>query len=77
MSESKLAQHLELTCEQLDDLGIDGDSLHEDSGSSGDMVYSYYFYVPKETSEEILEEKGWTVGDRIEVPLWVFDEPDE
>ncbi len=76
MPQSKLAQFLGLTDEQLEESGIDEDLLQEDSGSSGDMVYSYYFNVPEETPEDILEEKGWSVSERIEVPIWLFNEPD-
>lgn len=74
MSQLKLAKFLGLTDEQLEESGIDEDLLQPDSGSSGDMVYSYYFNVPEETPEEILEEKEWKVGDRIEIPIWFFDE---
>jgi len=74
MSQSKLAKFLGLTDEQLEESGIDEDLLQPDSGSSEDTVYSYYFNVPEETPEEILEEKEWEVGDRIEIPLWLFDE---
>ncbi|MBK4723918.1 hypothetical protein [Pantoea agglomerans] len=76
MSQSKLAKFLDLTDEQLEEFGIDEDSIHEDSGNSGDMVYSYYFNVPEDMDKEILEEKGWRIGDRIELPIWLFDEPD-
>ncbi|UKY38200.1 hypothetical protein [Pantoea dispersa] len=76
MPQSKLADFLGLTDEQLEEAGIDEDLLQEDSGSSGEMVYSYYFNVPDETPEDILEEKGWSVGERIEVPIWLFNEPD-
>ncbi|MGV2879434.1 hypothetical protein D9O29_01480 [Pantoea vagans] len=74
MSQSNLAKFLNLTDEQLEDSGIDEDLIQEDTGSSGEMTYSYYFNVPEETSSEVLEEKQWEVGDRVEIPLWFFDE---
>lgn len=76
MSQSKLAKFLGLTDEQLEESGIYEDLVEEDTGNSGDMVYSYYFNVPQETSDDVLEEKEWKVGDRIEIPLWFFDGPD-
>lgn len=76
MTQSKLAKFLDLTDEQLDESGIDEDLIQEDTGNSGDMVYSYYFNVPDETSKEVLDEKQWEVGERIEIPLWFFEEED-
>lgn len=77
MSQSKLAQFLGLTDEQLEESGIDVDLIEEDTGSTGDTVYSYYFNVPEETSGEVLEEKEWIVGERIEIPHWFFNEPED
>lgn len=77
MQQSKLAVYLDLAEDQLDEMGLDEDSIHEDSGNSGDMVYSYYFNVPDCTPQDILEEKGWVVGERVELPLNMFYEPDE
>lgn len=77
MQQSKLAVYLDLTDDQLDDMGLDEDIIHEDSGNSGEMVYSYYFNVPENTPQEILEDKGWKIGERVELPLNLFDEPDE
>lgn len=76
MTQSKLAKFLDLTDEQLEESGIDEDLIQEDTGNSGDMVYSYYFNVPEETSKEVLDEKHWEVGDRIEIPLWFFENED-
>lgn len=76
MTQSKLAKFLDLTDEQLEESGIDEDLIQEDTGNSGDMVYSYYFNVPEETSKEVLDEKQWKVGERIEIPLWFFEEED-
>lgn len=46
---------------------------HDDTGSSGDMVYGYYFYVPEEASEEILEEMHWKPGDTVRLSVNAFD----
>lgn len=74
MQQSKLAIYLDLTDDQLDEMGLDEDGIHEDTGNSGDMTYSYYFNVPEGTPEDILQEKGWKVGDRVEIPVWIFGE---
>ncbi|EKQ7193167.1 hypothetical protein OGU21_15235 [Klebsiella oxytoca] len=77
MQQSKLAEYLDLTDEELLEMGLDEDQIHPDTGSSGEMIYSYYFNVPEETPDEILKNKGWSVGDRIEIDLNFFDEPDD
>jgi hypothetical protein len=77
MQQSKLAVYFDLTDDQLEEMGLDGDIIHEDTGNSGDMTYSYYFNVPEETPEDILQEKGWEVGERVEIPVWILDESSE
>ncbi|HBR7383587.1 TPA: hypothetical protein MYN16_004842 [Klebsiella pneumoniae] len=77
MQQSKLADYLDLTNEELLDMGLDEDQIYPDTGSSGEMIYSYYFNVPEETPIEILKKKGWAVGDRIEIDLNFFDAPHE
>ncbi|EKM0532649.1 hypothetical protein PTT84_003032 [Cronobacter turicensis] len=77
MQQSKLAVYLDLTDDQLDEMGLDEDIIHEDSGNSGEMVYSYYFNVPESTPQDILKNKSWKIGDRIELPLSLFNESDE
>lgn len=69
---SELSEYLGITEEQLDELDPE---FHEDSGSSGDMVYSFYFNVPEGASEEVLEATGWKVGDLInDIPTSLFDD---
>ena len=66
-----LANYLGLSDDQLEELNIE---FHEDTGSSGEVTYSYYFYVPESTSEEILESKGWEIGELITgIPVWVVE----
>lgn len=63
----KLAEYLNITQEQLDELGLE---IQEDSGSSGEMVYSYWFEVPESVSLEIMEATGWKPGQIINnIPL--------
>lgn len=69
-----LASYLGITDAQLEELNLE---FHEDTGSSGEMVYSYYFYVPDNTPQKILEITGWKPGQLINgIPVNVFDEED-
>lgn len=72
---NELATYLGLTDEQYEELDLE---LHEDTGSSGEMVYSYWFYVPDYTSDEILEVTGWKKGQIINgIPVYVVDSSDD
>lgn len=63
-----------ITDEQYDELDIE---LHEDTGSSGEMVYSYWFNVPETASAEILQKTGWKVGQFINgIPVWAVNADD-
>ncbi|WP_447874230.1 hypothetical protein [Serratia fonticola] len=64
-------EELALSEEEYDTLDIE---WQEDRGNSGEMAYSYYAYVPENTSEHILSRNRWVVGQRIEVSLNAFDE---
>lgn len=75
MEQSRLASYLKLTDEQLEEMGLDEDQIFADTGSSGEMIYSYYFNVPEETPNKILKKKKWAIGDRVEIDLNYFDEP--
>lgn len=77
MSLSPLAKELELTDEELNSIPLDPEDLEENHGSSGDMLYNYYFYVPETTPPEILAKKNWKIGQCVDVSLNVFDEPDQ
>lgn len=64
--------------EELKELFLSLDiEYQEDTGSSGEMTYGYYFLVPRDTPEELLEEMEWTVGTTIELPLNIFDEEED
>lgn len=77
MQQSKLAEYLELTDEDLEEMGIDDEDILPDEGSSGETVYSYYFNVPEDTPDHILAKKGWSLGERVEIDLNYFDDPDQ
>lgn len=71
-----LAQYLEITDDEWDEMGAD---LQANTGSSGDMTYCYWFIVPDGTSEDLLEKTGWKISQTIDdIPVWVVesDEPD-
>lgn len=58
---------------EFESWGVD---FEEDSGSSGDMVYGYYFVVPEHANPDFLNKMGWEVGQNIQVSLNAFDSPD-
>lgn len=69
---SALAEYLELTQDQLEELSLE---LHENTGSSNDCAYSYYFYVPEDTPPDILEKMDWKPGDLInDIPLSIVED---
>lgn len=70
----ELAEYLGLTLEELEDLDVE---FLPDTGSSGEMIYSYYFTVPENVPDEILERVGWSVGESINGIPTHFIEPDE
>ncbi|WP_417356614.1 MULTISPECIES: hypothetical protein [Gammaproteobacteria] len=73
----RVADELGITHDELIELDVE---FLEDMGSSGEMVYGYYFVVPEHASPEILAKTGWSVGQTVEVSLNAFDsdepEPD-
>lgn len=60
----ELAEYLDLTEDELDAMDLE-DLLQVDTGSRGEMIYSYYFDVPECTPPEVLERKGWHVGQLV------------
>lgn len=72
---SELARYLNISDDQLDELNLE---LLENTGSSGETVYSYYFYVPMDVPAEILELTGWVPGQMIDgIPINVFDRSED
>lgn len=47
------------------------------TGSSGEGEYGYFFYVPEEASDEILDAMDWERGGCVELSLNAFDSPDD
>jgi len=68
---TELANYLGITDEQIEELGI---CLQQDTGSSGDMVYSYWFTVPHDISEEIRKITCWKGGELVSgIPVNVVE----
>mgnify|MGYP000610368277 CR=1 FL=1 len=69
-----LAEYLGLTESQLDELDIE---LQENTGSDGEHVYSFWFEVPNEISEEVARITKWKPGQVItDIPASILDEGD-
>lgn len=73
MNLSKLAKHLDLTQDELLEMGLSPNDIHQDNSQSGDDEHSYYFNVPDVTPDRILGKKGWSLGERVEVDASVID----
>lgn len=66
-----LANYLGISEEQLEELDLE---IHENTGSSGDMIYSFWLELPEDISEEIIAITGWKPGQIItDIPLSVLD----
>lgn len=76
MSEyQSLADYLEIDVEYLDEIQPE---IEENMGSSGEMLYNYFFYVPEDVDPDILNELGWRVGELIDdIPLNIYQEQDD
>ena len=73
--DSLLSQHLEISNEDWDAMGVE---LHANTGSNDEGPYCYWFEVPENTPEEILEKTGWKVGQTVnDIPVEVVDVDDE
>jgi hypothetical protein len=72
---TKIAEYLEIPDDYLDEFtSLDIEYL-DDEGSSGDMVYSHYFKVPQDTSQELLEAMNWDKGKTIgDIPPSTFED---
>jgi len=72
---SRIAEYLEIPDEYVDEFDSLGIEYLSDEGSSGEMVYSYYFEVPQGISQELLDLMDWTIGKIIrDIPVNIFDE---
>lgn len=68
---SPLSQHLRITDDEWNSLGA---QLEANTGNSCEMTYSYWFTVPEDAPDHILEKTGWEVGQMIDdIPVWVVE----
>lgn len=69
MARNKLASFLGLSAEELYEIGVESkDDLYLDEGDVFTEPY-YFFEVPEHTPREILEKKGWSVGEEVKIPI--------
>ena len=68
-----VAAYLEIPADLEDSFLSLSLDYHENTGSTGDMTYSYYFEVPEDTSDELLSAMHWAIGDTIELPVHVVE----
>lgn len=78
MDMEALANHLNMSTDELEESGI-AEELEEDRGSSGgDMVYSYFFEVPESTPPAVLKRNDWDTGQNVNgIPVWIVDSDSE
>ncbi|MGJ3495292.1 hypothetical protein ACR9PT_12060 [Piscirickettsia salmonis] len=62
----EIADYLGITEEEYLELEPE---LEPNTGSTGEMIYNYYFYVTDEMPSHLLKKKSWKAGDFIEVPI--------
>lgn len=73
MNRTKLAHYLDLTEEELLELGLTPEDIQQDSNPSGAAAATYFFNVPATTPDRILGKKGWSLGDRVDIDAAVVD----
>ena len=66
-----LSQHLGISDDDWEEMGAE---LNENTGNNDQMTYCYWFIVPEGTSDEILSNTGWKVGQMIDnIPVELVD----
>lgn len=69
--ESQLSQYLEISDIEWAEMEA---SLNPSYGHNDDIIYSYWFVIPDNTSEKILKKTGWKVNQIIsDIPISVVD----
>jgi hypothetical protein len=69
--ESQLARYLGISDEEWERMGVD---LVADTGQSGDMTYSYWFTVPEDVAQPVMNKTGWRPGCIVTgIPIWVVE----
>lgn len=70
----KIFEELEIPEEWQDEFISWEVEFHDCSGSSGDMVYGYYFSVPEEANIEFLKVMEWKLGESVELSINALDQ---
>ncbi|MEZ8170026.1 MULTISPECIES: ATP-binding protein [unclassified Vibrio] len=71
---SPIVEYLDIPNDLIQDFETLDIEYLGDEGSSGEMIYSYYFEVPSDTSEELQKTMGWVIGEFIrDIPEHVLD----
>ncbi|WP_380184060.1 hypothetical protein [Kalamiella sp. sgz302252] len=71
MKRSILAKQLGLSEEELDEMDLDPEDL--DEGEVDEESNTFFFTVPENTPQRILGKKGWSIGERVKVPVDLFN----
>lgn len=74
MNLTKLAKYLNLTQEELLQMGLGADDIHQEESHSDNVKPSYYFNVPDVTPDRILGKKGWSLGQRVQVDASIIND---
>lgn len=78
--DAALALHLGLTTDELEQIGVSHQDLQEDTGSSGEMVYSYYLMIPRDAPAHLmnkLRKNGFSPEHAIYIPQGFYDKEDQ
>ena len=70
--DSKLARYLGISDVEWEEMGVE---LNENYGNSGNMIYCYWFTVPEDITEEVLDKTGWKIDQIIDdIPVSLMDD---
>ncbi len=69
---SKLTEYLSIPDEYVEAFEESSVTIMEDEESRGEMIYGYYFDVPDDMPDELLDVMNWEIDQRIDdIPVWV------
>lgn len=71
---SPIVEYLDIPNDLINDFECLDIEYHSDGSSSDEMTYSYYFEIPSDTSEELLNAMGWSIGEFVrDIPEHILD----
>lgn len=66
---AKLGKFLNVPKEYWEE--VDQWEIQANSNHNSGMDYNYYVFIPDNTSEELLDEMNWSIGECIDdIPVW-------